>query len=324
MAQDYYVLQGSGIIKEDRSKINDNFATVASDFAGSVFPTHNVEIGTTCYRTDLKKTYRYVEENVWQDISNEITMSVMTGASSSAAGAAGLVPTPAAGAQEKFLRGDGTWQTPIDTDTKVTNTLEKTTKAYVTGTTSSTTNTGTQVFDTGVYLDAEAGMLTAETFKGALVGNADTATSATTATTATNDSEGQNIANTYIKALDISDTTLTYTKGDGDTGSFVVDVNLNASSSVTGSTQPERYILDTNEPNLYDYDEYENKAPSSAGAYGKIRYRYYYYTHPGITEDTYKLQNLLQELVNMSHTHTVIAERYQCEYYVINCNCSDG
>ena len=51
------------------------------------------------------------------------------------------------------------------TDTKVTNTLATTTKAYVTGTTSATTNTGTQVFDTGVYLDTTAGTLVAKTFK---------------------------------------------------------------------------------------------------------------------------------------------------------------
>lgn len=46
-----------------------------------------------------------------------------------------------------------------DTDTKVTNTLATTTKAYVTGTTSASTNTGTQIFDTGVYLDTTAGRL---------------------------------------------------------------------------------------------------------------------------------------------------------------------
>lgn len=71
-----------------------------------------------------------------------------------------------------------------DTNTKVTNTLATTTKAYITGTTSATTNTGTQVFDTGVYLDTTAGMLTATTFKGALTGNASTATSASKLTTA--------------------------------------------------------------------------------------------------------------------------------------------
>ncbi len=39
----------------------------------------------------------------------------MTGASSSAAGKAGLVPAPVAGNQGKYLRGDGTWQTPANT-----------------------------------------------------------------------------------------------------------------------------------------------------------------------------------------------------------------
>lgn len=57
----------------------------------------------------------------------------------------------------------------------VTNTLSTTTKAYVTGTTSAATNTGTQIFDTGVYLDTEAGALVAEKFKGNLEGNASTA-----------------------------------------------------------------------------------------------------------------------------------------------------
>ena len=38
------------------------------------------------------------------------TYSAMKGATSSAAGAAGLVPAPAAGYQSRWLRGDGTWQ----------------------------------------------------------------------------------------------------------------------------------------------------------------------------------------------------------------------
>lgn len=118
--------------------------------------------------------------------------STMTGATSSTAGTSGLVPAPAAGKQASFLRGDGTWAVPTNTDTKVTNTLNTTAKAYVTGTTSSSTNTGTQVFDTGVYLDTTAGMLTATTFKGALSGNASTSTklassSCTTISIATSD-----------------------------------------------------------------------------------------------------------------------------------------
>ena len=45
--------------------------------------------------------------------------TVMTAASSSAAGAAGLVPAPAAGKQASFLRGDGTWVVPNNTTYKL-------------------------------------------------------------------------------------------------------------------------------------------------------------------------------------------------------------
>ena len=41
----------------------------------------------------------------------------MTGASSGTAGETGLVPAPEAGKQGKYLRGDGTWQTPPNTTT---------------------------------------------------------------------------------------------------------------------------------------------------------------------------------------------------------------
>lgn len=67
------------------------------------------------------------------------------------------------------------WNADNNTDEKVKNELKTTTKAYVTGTTSATTNTGTQVFDTGVYLDTTAGQLVANTFKGDLSGTAENA-----------------------------------------------------------------------------------------------------------------------------------------------------
>lgn len=65
-----------------------------------------------------------------------------------------------------FTRNNGTTGTistqDTNTDTKVTNTLATTSKAYITGTTSNKTNTGTQVFDTGVYLTTTAGVLHAD------------------------------------------------------------------------------------------------------------------------------------------------------------------
>lgn len=50
----------------------------------------------------------------WRDDANT-TYSDVKGATSSAAGTHGLVPAPAAGAQSKYLRGDGTWQSPPNT-----------------------------------------------------------------------------------------------------------------------------------------------------------------------------------------------------------------
>lgn len=47
------------------------------------------------------------------DISSALTISVMTGATAETAGAQGLVPAPAAGQENYFLRGDGTWA-PIE------------------------------------------------------------------------------------------------------------------------------------------------------------------------------------------------------------------
>nr|DAP42331.1 MAG TPA: hypothetical protein [Caudoviricetes sp.] len=147
---------------------------------------------------------------------NDHTYNDFTGATSTAGGKNGLVPAPAVGQQGKFLRADGTWATPTDTNDKVTNTLNTAAKAYLTGTTTATTNTGAQVFDTGVYLTENPGELHADKFVGAVSGNAETATSATKAT---NDAKDQAITG-YIRSLSVAGRVITYTKGDGTTGTI--------------------------------------------------------------------------------------------------------
>ena len=52
-----------------------------------------------------------------QVTDSNTTYSAMTGATASAAGKTGLVPAPAAGAATRYLRSDGTWQVPPDTNT---------------------------------------------------------------------------------------------------------------------------------------------------------------------------------------------------------------
>ena len=73
------------------------------------------------------RTYRFVYDGTnYQligDLDTNTTYGNMTAATASAAGKAGLVPAPAAGKQGQFLRGDGTWQTPTNTDTHYTTHL---------------------------------------------------------------------------------------------------------------------------------------------------------------------------------------------------------
>ena len=74
---------------------------------------------------------------------------------------------------------DGTMKVNVPwTDTKVTSTANNTTKAYLVGSTSSSTSTDTLIKDTNIYLDTTAGKLVATTFSGDLSGNASSSTNA--------------------------------------------------------------------------------------------------------------------------------------------------
>ena len=76
---------------------------------------------------------------------------------------------------------------------------------------------------------SSTGNITAPTFVGALSGNASTATKAT------QDSAGQQINKTYIKGLSVSGKTITYTKGDGTTGTITTQDTNTTYSTGTAS-----------------------------------------------------------------------------------------
>lgn len=186
----------TGVVKGDTYKV-----ITAGTWAGSACKVGDLLIalnsGAITANTD---NWAYVpsgDEAIttikYSTTTQNLTTSAQTGAitvgeaatkqvdtSISAASTSTKLPTSAAVAS--FVEGKGY----VTTDNKVTNTLNTTTKAYVTGTTSATTNTGGQVFDTGVYLDTTAGTLhatkmTATTFEGGLTGKATSAGAADTA-----------------------------------------------------------------------------------------------------------------------------------------------
>lgn len=65
------------------------------------------------YKVQLDSSGNAYVNVPWTDTNT--TYTNMGAASASAAGAAGLVPAPAAGKQASFLRGDGTWVVPTNT-----------------------------------------------------------------------------------------------------------------------------------------------------------------------------------------------------------------
>lgn len=73
----------------------------------------------------FKKIYKKVanngNSNDYQEVGtvgvNGVNLDIMKGASSSVDGEIGLVPKPTKGHQNQYLRADGTWQTPPDTNT---------------------------------------------------------------------------------------------------------------------------------------------------------------------------------------------------------------
>lgn len=111
-----------------------------------------------------------------------------------------------------FTKNDGTsfniTTQDTDLDEKVKNTKNNAAKAYVTGTTSSTTNTGTQIFDTNIYIDSTAGQLVATTFKGNLTGKASKATADASGNTITSTYETKSAASSKLaEAKSYTDTT---------------------------------------------------------------------------------------------------------------------
>lgn len=115
-------VEGLGLDLKRKQLIGKLIEEIVDNFADGVPAASNDNIGgiKTGY-TQTEKNYPVaLDENKkayvnvpWTDTNT--TYEVMTGATASAAGQAGLVPAPAAGKQGQYLRGDGQWLTPPNT-----------------------------------------------------------------------------------------------------------------------------------------------------------------------------------------------------------------
>lgn len=184
------------------------------------------------------------------------TWIALKGATSSEAGTAGYAPAPSAGASNRYLRSDGTWAVPPDTNTTYSNATSSTAglmssadKAKLDGIAPSANNYSLPDATTSVKGGVKVGSgisVSGGTISTSLSNLGVTATAAelnymdgvtsnvqsqlnsklstsgnaASATKATQDSAGQQINTTYVKSVTASGRTVTVTKGDGKTSTF--------------------------------------------------------------------------------------------------------
>ena len=123
--QEYNELVTTDACNTYLEKADKNIQSVASTFSGTAFPTTNLKVGMQCMRTDdSNNIYKLtsVSPVTWElvpsksYVDNAVSTGVKSivnfkGATSTAAGAAGLVPAPAKGTQtDYYLSADGTWK----------------------------------------------------------------------------------------------------------------------------------------------------------------------------------------------------------------------
>ena len=123
--QEYNELVTTDACNTYLEKADKNIQSVASTFSGTAFPTTNLAVGMQCMRTDDSNniykltstspvTWELVPSKSYVDNAVSTGVNSVTnfkGATSTAAGAAGLVPAPDKGTQtDYYLSADGTWK----------------------------------------------------------------------------------------------------------------------------------------------------------------------------------------------------------------------
>lgn len=105
----------------DKAKLDG----VAENANAYVLPTAGAALGGVKTTSTVTSASGYTPTPIIGGVpyykDTNTTYGIMTGATASAAGTAGLAPAPAKGAATRYLRSDGSWQTPPDTNTVYTH-----------------------------------------------------------------------------------------------------------------------------------------------------------------------------------------------------------
>lgn len=206
------------------SDITDLNLSAASVAEAAKATTDKNEKDITTYVADVKKSEdnKKIVITKGDSSSTEIelpeaaTYSAFTGASAEGAGSDGLVPGPAIGDQDKFLKADGTWAVPVDTNT--TYAPATTEVAGIVRASTEITVDGEGIMTVGSLAQSKVEGLTDALSGKANATHSHTASdisdlSEATVKAATQDTSG-NALTSYVKSLSVSGSKLTVTKGD--------------------------------------------------------------------------------------------------------------
>lgn len=112
MATGYQEFPLTEPFKTSHPKLLSNDKAALSNNAGSAFPDAAKTLeGMQCWRSDEKKLYGYYG-GTWVLIfdASKLPLGLMTGATTTADGHWGMVPTPTKGAVTRFMCSDGMWK----------------------------------------------------------------------------------------------------------------------------------------------------------------------------------------------------------------------
>jgi hypothetical protein len=127
----------------------------SNDLAYVYVPTVSPNDSTITLRGGSSSSYREIDTfTTNQSTSKTIYVPIMSGATASSDGNIGLVPKPLTGYQNKYLRGDGTWQDVSSGTTNTFNTIAVSGQSPVVADTS--TDTLTLVAGNGVNITTNA------------------------------------------------------------------------------------------------------------------------------------------------------------------------
>ena len=233
------LISGGTLFTEGRITADGTFAKKANSIATNITAldtaSKNAIKGLSVSGTTITYTKGDGSTGTITTQDTNTTYSAFTGATSSASGTAGLVKAPVAGDQNKFLRGDGTWATDNNT-------------TYSAGTGLSLSGTTFSVNTNGSVASGNTGVLNGGTVYSEVRPTADGTFAKKANTTAANITALDTAAKNAIKALSVSGQTITYTKGDGTTGTITTQDtnttydNMSATELSTGTATTARSI----------------------------------------------------------------------------------